>query len=163
MSLERVRIQPEDFSLDDEWRRMRAGLGSGAGAVSAFVGLVRDQGGGGECCLELEHYPGMTESSIEAIVARAERRWNLSGVLVIHRIGRLRPTDQIVLVLCASGHREEAFAACEFIMDFLKTDAIFWKKETGPVGSRWVASTRRDLERAAGWGGTRPPEPAPGK
>ena len=151
MSLERVRIQPEDFSLDKEWRRMRAGLGSGTGAVAAFIGLVRDLGGEGNSSLELEHYPGMTEESIEAIVVRAEERWKLSGALVIHRVGRLRPEDQIVLVACASRHRAEAFSACEFIMDFLKTDAVFWKKETGPDGSRWVESTRQDFDRAAGW------------
>ena len=151
MSLERVRIQSEDFSLDDEWRRMHAGLGSDTGALAAFVGLVREVAGDGVSSLELEHYPGMTEDSIEAIVARAERRWDLNGALVIHRIGRLRPTEQIVLVLCASGHRAEAFAACEFIMDFLKTDAVFWKRETGPDGSRWVESTRADFDRAAGW------------
>ena len=151
MNLERVRIQSEDFSLDDEWRRMRAGLGGGTGALAAFIGLVRDLGGDGESSLELEHYPGMTEESIEAIVAKAEGRWDLSGALVIHRIGLLRPSDQIVLVMCASGHRAEAFAACEFIMDFLKTDAVFWKKETGPHGSGWVESTQQDFDRAAGW------------
>ena len=130
---------------------MRAGLDGGAGALAAFIGLVRDVGGDGESTLELEHYPGMTENSIEAIVARAEERWDLGGALVIHRVGRLRPADQIVLVLCASRHRAEAFAACEFIMDFLKTDAVFWKKESDSEGSRWVESTRRDAERAAGW------------
>lgn len=148
---ERVRIQSEDFSLEAEWRAMRAGLGGGTGALAAFVGLVRDVGGEGESALELEHYPGMTEESIERIVARAQARWNLDGVLVVHRVGRLRPADQIVLVLCASGHRAEAFAACEFIMDFLKTDAIFWKKESGARGTRWVASTQQDQRRAAGW------------
>jgi len=151
LSLKRVRIQKEDFSLHDEWRRMRAGLRGDTGAVAAFVGLVRDLGGDGASSLELEHYPGMTEESIANIVASAEDRWSLSGVLVIHRIGRLPPADQIVLVLCASAHRTEAFAACEFIMDFLKTDAVFWKKETGPEGSRWVESTQQDFSRAAGW------------
>ena len=130
---------------------MRARLGSDTGALAAFVGLVRELAGDGESSLELEHYPGMTENSIEAIVARAERRWDLNGTLVIHRTGRLGARDQIVLVLCASGHRAEAFAACEFIMDFLKTDAVFWKKETGPDGSRWVESTGADFDRAAGW------------
>lgn len=151
MSLDRVRIQSGDFSLDAEWRRMRAKLGGSAGAVAAFIGLVRDLGGEGGSTLELEHYPGMTEASIEAIVARAEARWELTGALVIHRVGHLLPADQIVLVLCASRHRAEAFAACEFIMDFLKTDAIFWKKESDGHGSRWVESTQRDLDRAAGW------------
>ena len=152
MTLERVRIQREDFSLEDELRRMRSGLGSGTGAVAAFVGLVRDVSGDGDSALELEHYPGMTENSIEAIVAGAEERWGLNGALVIHRVGRLEPAEQIVLVLCASGHRAEAFAACEFIMDFLKTDAVFWKKESAGHRSRWVESTQRDIDRAAGWG-----------
>ncbi len=130
---------------------MRSALGADTGAVAAFVGLVRDIGGEGESALELEHYPGMTEKSIERIVARAEARWELADVLVIHRVGRLRPADQIVLVLCASRHRAEAFAACEFIMDFLKTEAIFWKKESGREGTRWVESTQQDHSRVAGW------------
>ena len=146
-----MRIQSEDFSLDAEWRRMRAGLSGGTGALAAFAGQVRDTGGDGDSVLEIEHYPGMTEASIEGIVAKAEARWNLDGVLVVHRVGRLRPADQIVLVLCASGHRAEAFAACEYIMDFLKTDAIFWKKETDGDGARWITSTRQDRNRAAGW------------
>ena len=130
---------------------MRAGLGSGAGAVAGFIGLVRDLGGEGASTLELEHYPGMTEESIERIVARAEERWELTGALVIHRVGRLRPTEQIVLVLCACRHRAEAFAACEFIMDFLKTRAPFWKKERTGSGERWVQARASDDEAAARW------------
>ena len=151
MNVGRVAIQPEDFSLDKEWLELREGIGGDAGAVAAFIGLVREFAGNGESVLHLEHYPGMTEESIERIVAKAEARWRLLGVRVVHRIGPLRPADQIVLVLCASSHRAEAFAACEFIMDFLKTDAIFWKKELAEGASRWVESTGADLARVAGW------------
>lgn len=147
-----VRIQSEDFSLDAEWRRMRAGLDGEVGAVAAFVGLVREVRGDTGTALELEHYPGMTEASIERIVAAAAQRWDLGASLVIHRIGRLQPAEQIVLVLCASRHRGDAFAACEFIMDFLKTDAVFWKKESSNSGDRWVASTQDDRERVENWG-----------
>ena len=150
--MDRVRIQTEDFALDAELRRMRRALDNEVGAVAAFIGLVREVRGEGPTSLELEHYPGMTERSIERIVAAAEERWHLAGALVIHRVGRLQPADQIVLVACAAPHRAEAFAACEFIMDFLKTDAVFWKKESTGDGSRWVQSTRRDGERAAHWG-----------
>ncbi len=146
-----VQIQSEDFSLADEWRRLREGIGSDLGAVAAFVGLVREIAGDGASILELEHYPGMTERSIERILAKADARWNLLGARVVHRIGRLRSTDQIVLVLCAAGHRAEAFAACEFIMDFLKTDAIFWKKELTKDSERWVESTPDDRARVAAW------------
>ncbi len=151
MTLHRVRIQTDDFCLDAEWRGMRARLDRGAGAVAAFVGLVRELGDDPGSALELEHYPGMTEDSIERILVAAEQRWQLSESLVIHRVGRLQPAEQIVLVLCASPHRAEAFAACEFIMDFLKTDAVIWKKESGKEGSRWVTSTGQDRERAASW------------
>ena len=151
MTLPRVRIQSDDFSLDAEWQRMRARLDGGAGAVAAFLGLVRELRDDPGTVLELEHYPGMTEDSVERILAAAEQRWQLSEVLVIHRVGRLQPAEQIVLVLCASPHRAEAFAACEFIMDFLKTDAVIWKKESGKTGSRWVTSTGQDQERAASW------------
>ena len=131
---------------------MRAGLDGSVGAIAAFVGLVRELRGDVETTLELEHYPGMTEDSIERIVAAAEERWDLAGVLVIHRVGRLEPADQIVLVLCASRHRAEAFAACAYVMDFLKNDAVFWKKETGGGAGRWIESSARDAERAENWG-----------
>ena len=153
-----VRVQSEDFSLDAELCRMRAGVDGSVGAVAAFVGLVREVRGDAGTTLELEHYPGMTENSIERIVAAAEERWDLAGVLVIHRVGRLEPADQIVLVLCAARRRAEAFAACEYIMDFLKTDAVFWKKETGSGGSRWIESSGRDAERAENWGSGRQPK-----
>lgn len=146
-----VRIQREDFSLEAEWQALRAQAGGRAGAVAAFLGLVRDAHGAGETALQLEHYPGMTERSIERILAIAQRRWKLVAVRVIHRVGRLQPADQIVLALAAAAHRAEAFAACEFIMDFLKTEAVFWKKEFQGGQARWVQVGQRDRERAASW------------
>ena len=149
-----VRIQAEDFSVDQEWSALRERLDANAGAVAAFVGLVREVHGDRGSSLELEHYPGMTERSVEAVVAEAEQRWSLAAVTVIHRVGRLRPTDQIVLVLTASAHRSEALAACEFIIDRLKTDAIFWKRETAGGDTHWVEATDQDVERAKGWAGS---------
>ena len=151
-----VRIQTDDFDLAQEYAAQRARLpdAGACGAIATFVGLVRDRyAGDGVQELFLEHYPGMTESSIERLVARAHDRWELLDVLVIHRVGAMVPTEQIVLVSVASAHRVEAFAACEFIMDYLKTDAVFWKREalTGR-DARWVESTRQDRERAAAWG-----------
>jgi molybdopterin synthase catalytic subunit len=101
--------------------------------------------------LTLEHYPGMTESSIDSILERAEQRWPLLEIQVIHRVGTLAPTDQIVLVAVASGHRDAAFAAAEFVMDYLKTDAVFWKKEQTEAGTHWVQSTEQDHQRAREW------------
>ena len=146
-----VRIQREDFCLEAEWRALRAEAGGRAGAVAAFLGLVRELHGDGQTVLQLEHYPGMTERSIERILAAARRRWDLLGARVIHRVGRLEPADQIVLVLAAAVHRAEAFATCEFIMDFLKTEAVFWKKESGGGRAHWVGAGERDLQRAASW------------
>ncbi len=151
--MSRIRIQAGGFSVDEEWSALRERLDASAGAVAAFVGLAREVRGDEDSCLELEHYPGMTERSVAAIVAEAERRWSLAAVTVIHRVGRLRPTDQIVLVLTASAHRSEALAACEFIIDRLKTDAIFWKRETAGGDTRWVEATDQDLERSKGWVG----------
>ena len=151
-----IRIQADDFSVDAEWSALREQLDANAGAVAAFVGLVREVHGDRGSSLELEHYPGMTERSVAAIVAEAEQRWSLAAVTVIHRVGRLRPTDQIVLVLAASAHRSEALAACEFIIDRLKTDAIFWKRETADGDTRWVQATDQDVERAQGWAGDSP-------
>ena len=150
--MQRIRIQTGDFSVDQEWSALRERLDANAGAVATFVGLVREVHGDGGSGLELEHYAGMTEASVAAIVAEAERRWRLAAVTVIHRVGRLRPTDQIVLVLTASAHRLEALAACEFIIDRLKTDAIFWKRETAGGNARWVEATGQDVQRAKGWG-----------
>ena len=124
-----VRVQAGDFDLGSEIARLREG-DARVGAVVSFVGTVRDLNEGAHVAeLELEHYPGMTEKSLEDIVAQARERWPLYGALVIHRIGPMKPLDQIVLVACTAAHRGEAFAACEFIMDYLKTDAPFWKKE----------------------------------
>ena len=148
-----VQVREADFDLAVEWAACRARCGGRAGAVVAFGGLVRDQrdDGDGVRELRLEHYPGMTEASIERIVARAGERWRLLDVSVIHRVGRLRPRDQIVLVLVASSHRPDAFAAAEFLMDHLKTEAVFWKKESGDSGAAWLAPTARDRERQAAW------------
>ena len=143
-----IRIQAADFSLDEEWRALRARVDNDTGAVAAFIGLVRDVGHEGPATLELEHYPGMTEKSIAKIVDQALERWRLTDVLVIHRVGKLAPAEQIVLVAVGSGHRAEAFAGCEFIMDFLKTDAVIWKKESG---QRWLEATAKDIERASEW------------
>jgi molybdopterin synthase catalytic subunit len=142
-----VRVQHEDFDVGVEIARLRAGNAK-IGAVASFVGVVRDLNEGADVgTMALEHYPGMTEKALEAIVAQAKARWDLYEVLVIHRVGELRPTDQIVLVVVTSAHRGEAFAACEFVMDYLKTQAPFWKKETTPAGTRWVDA--RDSDEAA--------------
>lgn len=149
--LPEVEIRAADFSVDEEYRRLRAG-GAGDGACVLFTGLVREHGACGELdSMELEHYPGMTESSIAGIIAEARTRWQIGAVRVIHRVGRLAPADQIVLVGVSSRHRGDAFAACEFIMDYLKTRAPIWKKETGADGSRWVESRESDAESAARW------------
>ncbi len=147
-----VRVQHEDFDLGLEIARLRAGL-SEAGAVAAFLGTVRDIHGEERVeGLELEHYPGMTERALEEIEARARARWPLLGVLVIHRVGPLRPQEQIVLVAVASRHRQAAFEACEYIMDYLKTRAPFWKKEDTPQGPRWVDARESDFDAARRWG-----------
>ena len=146
-----VRVQREDFDLGAEIAALRAGNPK-VGAVAAFVGLVRDlNDGSGVSTLTLEHYPGMTESALEEICAQARSRWDLIDLLVIHRVGELAPTDQIVLVAVTSSHRGEAFAACEFVMDYLKTRAPFWKKERTPQGDRWVEARGSDDEAAARW------------
>lgn len=146
-----VRVQREDFDLGAEANALRAGNPK-VGAVAAFVGLVRDlNDGSGVSTLTLEHYPGMTEAALEEICAQARARWDLIDLLVIHRVGELAPLDQIVLVAVSSAHRGEAFAACEFVMDYLKTRAPFWKKERTPQGERWVEARSSDDEAAARW------------
>lgn len=146
-----VRVQSADFDLGAEVARLRAG-DPRIGAVVSFVGTVRDMNDGDQVAeLELEHYPGMTERSLEDIVERARARWPLYGALVVHRIGPMKPQEQIVLVACSSAHRGEAFAACEFIMDYLKTDAPFWKKEQTPAGARWVDARVSDDKAKAKW------------
>ena len=147
-----VTIQQDDFSLGAEVAALRDGDPQ-VGAVAAFVGTVRDRNDGtAVSAMELEHYPGMTERAIESMVAEARRRFDLRGVRVIHRIGALMPRDQIVLVAVTSAHRHDAFQACEFLMDYLKTQAPFWKKETTPEGARWVDARQADDAALARWG-----------
>jgi molybdopterin synthase catalytic subunit len=149
-----IRIQQEDFDLSHECTRIRE-RSRQIGAIASFVGVVRDlnEGEGAPTILAmtLEHYPGMTEKSLANIVAQAQARWDVIDATVIHRVGTLQPADQIVLVIVASQHRGHAFQACEFIMDFLKTDAPFWKKETTPSGTRWVDARSSDDAAANRW------------
>jgi molybdopterin synthase catalytic subunit len=146
-----VRIQHEDFDAGAEISRLRAG-DPRIGAVASFVGVARDRNDGAAVStLALEHYPGMTEKAIEAIVEQAKARWQVFEILVIHRIGVLRPLDQIVLVVVSSSHRGDAFAACEFVMDYLKTEAPFWKKESTPAGERWVDARESDAAARSRW------------
>lgn len=147
-----IRVQAEDFDLTTEVAQLRA-LNPKVGAIVTFVGTVRDLNEGVDVAgMELEHYPGMTEKSLQDIVAQAGIRWNFFDALVIHRIGPLKPLDQIVLVAITSAHRGEAFAACEFIMDYLKTAAPFWKKEQTPDGARWVDARESDDHALEKWG-----------
>src|SRR5215470_9356826 len=146
-----VRIQTEDFDIGAEIAALRRG-NPRIGAVASFVGVVRDVNDGDSVAeMTLEHYPGMTEKAIDEIVVQAQGRWKVLDALVIHRVGTLKPTDQIVLVVVTSGHRGDAFAACEFIMDYLKTRAPFWKKEQTPGGERWVESRESDDIAAERW------------
>jgi len=146
-----VRVQTADFDLSEEVRALRAGRPE-VGAVVAFVGTVRDMNEGASVAeLELEHYPGMTEKALEDIVARASERFRLADALVVHRVGPMRPQEQIVLVAALSAHRGEAFAACEFIMDYLKSEAPFWKKEQTPDGARWVDARSSDEAALKRW------------
>jgi molybdopterin synthase catalytic subunit len=146
-----IRIQTEDFDAGAEMAAMRRG-NPAIGAVASFVGVVRDVNEGDAVAeMTLEHYPGMTEKAIEAIIGQARGRWNVIDALVVHRVGLLKPTDQIVLVVVASGHRGDAFAACEFIMDYLKTRAPFWKKERTGEGARWVDARATDDIAAERW------------
>jgi molybdopterin synthase catalytic subunit len=150
-AMHEVRVQRDDFDLNAELARLRAGQ-PGVGAVVSFVGTVRDMNDGASVAeMELEHYPGMTEKALAEIVDQASARWPLLGALVIHRIGPLLPLEQIVLVACGAAHRGEAFAACEFIIDYLKTDAPFWKKEQTPDGARWVDARDSDDSAKAKW------------
>jgi len=146
-----VRVQEADFDLGAELAALRAG-DARVGALASFLGLVRDINDGASVSeMTLEHYPGMTEKALEAIVAEAKGRWDLYDVLVIHRVGPLKPCDQIVLVGVTSAHRGEAFAACEFVMDYLKTRAPFWKREATPDGAHWVDAREIDDSAAARW------------
>ena len=146
-----VRVQAEDFDAGVEMARLRA-ADPGVGAVAAFVGVVRDLNDDASVSsLTLEHYPGMTEKALEEIVEEARGRFDIRDALVVHRIGTLAPTDQIVLVVVTSAHRGDAFDACRFLMDYLKTRAPFWKKEQTPAGARWVEARASDDDAAARW------------
>jgi molybdopterin synthase catalytic subunit len=147
-----IRIQTQDFDLSTEVAQLRAN-NAGVGAIATFTGTVRDMNdGAGVAEMELEHYPGMTEKALDDIVAQAKERWNIFDALVIHRVGPMKPLEQIVLVAVTSAHRGEAFAACEFIMDYLKTQAPFWKKEQTPQGARWVDARSTDDKALEKWG-----------
>lgn len=146
-----VSVREADFDIGAEIDALLVGR-SDVGAVATFTGLVRDMNdGSGVQAMTLEHYPGMTETALADIVEQARARWNILAVRVIHRVGRLRPADRIVLVIVAGSHRGEAFAACEFIMDYLKTRAPFWKREDTAHGSRWVDAREADDSAAARW------------
>ncbi len=148
----RVAIQTADFDLGAEVAALRAGDG-GVGAVASFIGTVRDRSDGSAVsAMELEHYPGMTERAIEAMIDEAMQRFPIRAARVVHRVGPLRLGEQIVLVAVSSAHRGAAFQACEFLMDYLKTQAPFWKKETTPEGSRWVDARVADDAALARWG-----------
>ena len=149
----RVRVQTQDFDVGAELAALTQGRND-VGAVASFVGLVRDSNDGHAIRgMTLEHYPGMTEKALEDICAQARARWDILDTVVIHRVGPLVPGDRIVLVGVASGHRGEAFAACEFIMDYLKTRAPFWKREDTPEGARWVEARESDDAAAERWKG----------
>jgi molybdopterin synthase catalytic subunit len=148
----RVSIQTGDFDLSTEVAALRQG-NKGTGAVCSFIGTVRDRNDASHVStLELEHYPGMTEKAIEAMIDEAHRRFDIHAARVIHRVGLLQPLDQIVLVAVSSAHRGESFQACEFLMDYLKTQAPFWKKEDTPGGARWVDARVSDDAALARWG-----------
>ena len=146
-----VRVQQQDFDVGAEVAALRAGK-LDVGVIASFVGTVRERNeGAGVSSMTLEHYPGMTERALEDICVQARQRWDILDALVVHRHGELAPGDQIVLVVVTSAHRGDAFAACEFIMDYLKTQAPFWKKERTPQGERWVEAREADDAAAARW------------
>jgi molybdopterin synthase catalytic subunit len=146
-----VRVQREDFDAGAEMARLRAG-NAAIGAVASFIGVARDRNDGSAVAtLTLEHYPGMTERALRAICEQAAQRWRVIDILVVHRVGGLKPLDQIVLVIVTSAHRGEAFACCEFVMDYLKTEAPFWKKEATAEGSRWVDARESDDRARQRW------------
>jgi molybdopterin synthase catalytic subunit len=152
-----VRVQTADFDVGRELAALRAG-DARVGAIATFIGTVRDVNDAADVStMTLEHYPGMTEAALADIVDEAKRRFDVYDALVIHRVGELRPTDQIVLVAVTSAHRGEAFDACRFVIDYLKTRAPFWKKERTPSGDRWVEARASDDEAAARWHAPAPP------
>ncbi len=144
-----IRVQHEDFDIGAEIAALTAGSGD-IGAIVTFTGTVRDQHGA-VTELTLEHYPGMTETELHRIEAEAKSRWPLQASLIVHRVGTLKPGDNIVLVVTASAHRDAAFDAAKFLMDYLKTSAPFWKRETGPDGANWVDAKSQDDDAAARW------------
>lgn len=147
-----VRVQTEDFSIDKEYRELRKNHPNSTGAICTFSGLVREFGDRPEVTgMFLEHYPGMTEQSLKKIVLQAGERWRIHEARVIHRVGNLHLSDQIVFVAVSAAHRSDAFAACEFIMDYLKSDAPFWKKEVTQSGSQWVEAKQSDKTRRDRW------------
>ncbi|MDM0040633.1 molybdenum cofactor biosynthesis protein MoaE [Variovorax sp. J22G21] len=151
-SLARVSVQTADFDVGAEIAALRAG-DARVGAVCSFIGTVRDRNDGTlVASMELEHYPGMTEKAIEAMIDEAVRRFDILGARVIHRVGLLQPLDQIMMVAVVSAHRGQSFEACEFLMDYLKTQAPFWKKEQTPEGARWVDARVTDDAALARWG-----------
>ncbi|HEY2818705.1 MAG TPA: molybdopterin synthase catalytic subunit MoaE [Casimicrobiaceae bacterium] len=152
-----VRVQTADFDVGRELAALRAG-DARVGAIVTFVGTVRDVNDDARITqMTLEHYPGMTEQALQGIVVKAKGRFDIYDALVIHRVGPLAPTDQIVFVAVTSAHRGEAFDACRFIIDYLKTEAPFWKKEETPHGARWVDARTSDDEAVARWSTTAPP------
>jgi molybdopterin synthase catalytic subunit len=147
-----VVIQPEDFDVSHELAQLRQGAAR-VGAVCCFVGTVRERNEGSDVAsMALEHYPGMTEKSIQTMLEQAQQRFDIYAARVIHRVGLLQPQDQIVLVAVTSAHRGMSFQACEFLMDYLKTQAPFWKKEVTPQGERWVDARVSDDQALARWG-----------
>ena len=152
MALPRVALQPADFDLSAELQALRAG-NPAVGAVCSFIGTVRDRNeGDAVASMELAHYPGMTEKSIEVMIDAAHQRFDILGARVVHRVGLLQPLDQIMMVAVVSAHRGQSFQACEFLMDYLKTQAPFWKKEQTPEGARWVDARVADDAALAKWG-----------
>ncbi len=145
-----IRIQTEDFNLASLNRELLGGR-SDVGAIASFIGLVRDLEGDPLQQMTLEHYPGMTEKALQGIAEKAQARWQVADLAIIHRVGALKPADQIVMVSVLSAHRGDAFAACEFIMDYLKTEAPFWKKETSEQGSNWVDARKSDIFARNKW------------
>lgn len=151
MSIVTIRVQESDFDLAQEYRALRAAAPH-CGAIVSFVGLVRDFNAQGRVdCIILEHYPAMTEKVLQDLVRRAQEKWALGGVTIIHRIGQLHCSEQIVLVLVASEHRAQAFEAAQFLMDFLKTEAPFWKREQGVAGTHWVDAKDSDQRARERW------------
>lgn len=146
-----VAIQREDFDVAAVMAELRA-TSNNVGAIVSFVGLVRDMSYDAQVNnIEVQHYPGMSEKALHKIIDEAKKRWNVLGAKVIHRVGTLGPNDQIVLVATASSHRGDAFSSCEFIIDYLKTDAPFWKKEVKPEGGEWVVTKDTDVQRMQRW------------